>query len=175
MNLAPLANDVFGILSIVGQLMVVVIAYGLITKNKKILGFFSKKVLLFGFGTALICMLGSLLYSDVIGYEPCKLCWYQRILMYPQALLFGIALWKKDKKIVDYAMALSGVGAVIALYHHLMQLGFVPEGDCSAVGYSVSCAKVFVLHFGYLTIPLMAFTGFLMIFFFGLAYKASKK
>ncbi len=175
MNLAPVANNIFAVLTVIGQLMIATIIYGLLTKNKKILRFFSAKVLLLSFGTALISTLGSLIYSDVIGYEPCRLCWYQRILMYPQTILFGMALLKKKDEIIDYGMILSLVGAAIAFYHYLMQLNIVPAGDCAAVGYSVSCTQRFVLQFGYITIPLMALTGFLMIFFFGLAHKTANK
>ncbi|MDO8452412.1 MAG: disulfide oxidoreductase, partial [bacterium] len=112
---------------------------------------------------ALTSMLGSLYYSEVAGYEPCKLCWYQRILMYPLVLLFGFAILKKRKDVTDYALLLSLVGAVIAGYHYLLQRGIVPNIGCAAIGYSVSCSQRFVMQFGYLTIPLMAFSGFALI------------
>lgn len=171
MNLTQTANLVFSILTVIGQLMIVSVLFGFLTKNKNLLKFFGKNVLLLSFGVALISTLGSLFYSEIARFEPCKLCWYQRILMYPQTLLFGLALWKKRHDVVDYAIALSGVGALISTYHYLLQLGVVKAGDCAAIGYSVSCAKRFVLEFGYITIPMMALTGFLMIVAFGLAYK----
>lgn len=174
MELASFFNNLFGVLTFIGWGMILAVIYGLVTKNKEVLNFFSSRVLLFSFGTALICTVGSLIYSDVLGYEPCRLCWYQRILMYPQAILFGMALMKKKHEIINYTMVLSAMGAALALYHYLMQLGIVPEGDCSAIGYSVSCVKNFVMQFGFITIPLMSLTGFLMLFFFGLAYKKSK-
>lgn len=124
----------------------------------------AKKGLLFGFIIAVVAMLGSLFYSEIAGYVPCKLCWYQRILMYPLTLLFGIALWRKDANMRLYGLVLSGLGGIIALYHFLLQHGITPSIGCNAVGYSVDCSKLFILDYGYLTIPLMALTAFLMIF-----------
>ena len=120
-------------------------------------------------------MTGSLIYSDVIGYEPCKLCWFQRIFMYPQVFLLALALWKKDKNIIDYTALLSIFGAIIAGYHYLLQLGIAPDLSCGAVGYSVSCAQRFVMNFGYITLPLMAFTAFLMILTFFFIEKKYRK
>lgn len=132
-------------------------------RKNKIFVFIAKNAILFAWIISIIAMSGSLFYSEVAGYEPCKLCWFQRICMYPFVLLFGISLLKKDNKIVDYALGLSGVGAVIAVYHYYLQLGGSSFFPCSAVGYSVSCSQRFVLEFGYITIPMMALTGFLMI------------
>jgi disulfide bond formation protein DsbB len=83
--------------------------------------------------------------------------------MYPQAVLLGLALWKKDKGIALYSLALSIVGSAIAGYHYLLQRGVVPELPCAAVGISESCSQRFVMTFGYITIPLMAFTAFLLL------------
>lgn len=146
--------------------MVAVLAAG--KRSHKVLGkpfaLIEKHGILFGFIVALIAMLGSLTYSDVLGYEPCKLCWYQRIFMYPQVFLLGLALFRKERFIIPYALFLAVIGEIIALYHYTVQLGLFPA-PCSVSGYSVSCAKVFTLQFGYITIPLMAFTAFVLIVF----------
>ncbi len=115
------------------------------------------------FIVVLVATLGSLTYSDIIGYEPCKLCWFQRIFMYPQVFLLGTALIKKEKIIVDYSLVLSALGGLIAGYHYLLQLGIAPALPCSAVGYSVSCSKQFVLQFGFISIPYMALSAFALI------------
>lgn len=112
---------------------------------------------------ALISMSGSLFFSDIAGYDPCKLCWLQRILMYPQVLLLGIASFRKDKNIISYILPFTIMGMGLSLYHYVMQIypqHFVP---CSTVGYSVSCSEKFFLTFGYITIPMMAFTAFTLI------------
>lgn len=83
--------------------------------------------------------------------------------MYPLVLLLLLVAVKKDKKIADYVMGLSLIGAVIAGYHYLMQVGVVKGGSCAAVGYSVACAQRFVLRFSYVSIPMMALSAFLLI------------
>jgi len=124
--------------------------------------YFSRYGVAFAFGIALIATLGSLFYSEVAGYTPCTLCWYQRIFMYPQVLLWGLALVKREQVIADYGIALSIVGGFIAAYHYALQ--FVPKPTfCSAVGYSVSCTQDFFLQLGYITIPMMSLTAFLLI------------
>lgn len=167
MNLAQAANQVFSLLAIIAQITVIALVLSLFIRNtitKKILMFFGKYAIVFAFLIALTATLGSLFYSEILGYNPCKLCWYQRILMYPQVLLLGFAYWRKDKNIVDYSIILSALGAGIAFYHYLLQRNIVQEIlPCSAVGYSVSCAEKFVMTYGYITIPLMALSAFLLI------------
>lgn len=132
-------------------------------QKKKIQNFFKKNSLKYAFIVSLTATLGSLFYSEVAGYTPCKLCWFQRIFMYPQPILFLVSFWKKDKGIVKYVLALSIIGGVIALYHYLLQLGIVPGGACGVVGYSVSCSQRFVMEAGYITIPMMSLTAFAYI------------
>ena len=106
----------------------------------------------------------SLIYSDVIGYEPCKLCWFQRIFMYSQVILFGVAIFRRDTGIKIYGIVLSSIGAIVALFHYIGQIGWNPLNlECLAIGYSASCAKNFVLSLGYVTIPMMAFSAFVLI------------
>jgi disulfide bond formation protein DsbB len=112
---------------------------------------------------ALIATIGSLTYSDVAGYTPCKLCWYQRILMYPQVVLYLVALVIKDKAIAYYAIALSVIGALLAGYHYLLQMGIITTSACATVGFSVSCSENFGATFGYITIPMMSLSAFLLI------------
>lgn len=142
--------------------------------RRSLITYFGKRANFFSFSVALTSMLGSLYYSDIAHYAPCTLCWYQRILMYPQVLLFAIAMWRKEK-ITVYALALSLVGAGIAFYHYLLQNGVVSSGSCGVVGYSVSCAKNYVMTYGYITIPIMALTGFLLIALLMLAQKMAGK
>lgn len=120
------------------------------------------------FIVAMTATLGSLFFSDIAGWNPCKLCWYQRIFMYPQVLLLLIALWKKDRNIATYILALSVLGMLIAAHHYSEQVALalqpVPDNSlvpCDASG--VSCAKTEIrFTFGYITLPMMAFTAFLL-------------
>lgn len=171
------ANLVLSLATIVGQGIVLVLILNLLVYRGRgpFFEIIGKYGLLFSFIVAATATLGSLFYSEIAGFEPCKLCWFQRIFMYPQSILLGMAFWKKDKNIVNYGIVLSGLGALIALYHYLLQLGLVPSIDCSAIGYSVSCSQRFVMNFGYITIPMMSLTAFLMIFFFLITYKIVNK
>ena len=175
MVLVSFVSQMLAILTIIGQIIVVVLLISLLTNRQNIILFFGKHAILFSFIVSFITTLGSLFYSEIAGYEPCKLCWFQRILMYPQVILFGIALWKNDKKISDYIIGLSGIGALIAGYHYLLQLGIAPSLSCSAVGYSLSCSKIFVMTLGYITIPLMSFTAFMLILLLQIMQKKMEK
>ena len=106
-------------------------------------------------------MLGSLYLSEIVGFVPCTLCWYQRIAMYPLVLLLGIAAVRTDTAIRRYAVPLAGIGAVISAYHVAVQrLPGLPSGSCSL---DVPCSAIYVERFGFVTIPVMALVGFVSI------------
>jgi len=165
MTLVDFINNGASILSIVAQAISLVLLVSLFSKNLRdstFVSFFATRAMLVAFIVSGLAMAGSLTYSDVIGYAPCVLCWYQRIFMYPQVLLMGLALYYRDTSMRVYSLVLSGFGGVLALWHYLGQLGFGTL-PCSAVGYSVSCAERFVMQYGYITIPMMALSAFLLI------------
>jgi len=107
-------------------------------------------------------MAGSLFYSEVAHFTPCILCWYQRIVMYPMVVIGFIAGVSKKRWSPDM-LALSLIGAVIAGYHYLLQIGVVVSTRCEEVGYSVSCSDRFFMTYGFVTIPMMAFGVFIAI------------
>lgn len=152
-------------LSVTAQILSLMLIAALIfskLRNKSFVLFFENKALLIAFIVSLLATLGSLIYSDIIGYQPCKLCWFQRIFMYPQVILMGVALIRKDVGMKIYGCILSVIGAAIALYHYLGQFDFTSL-PCSALGQSVSCSTRFSSEFGYITIPLMAFSAFVLM------------
>ena len=104
----------------------------------------------------IIAMLGSLYYSEVAGYVPCQLCWYQRIAMYSLAIILLIATIRRDRGIAIYGLSLSFLGFALALYHYYAQL--FPRGD--TCGPDASCSVRWVDVFGFVSIPLMAAAGF---------------
>ncbi len=121
-----------------------------------------------------VALVGSLVYSQIVGFPPCELCWVQRIFMYPQTLLAFHALYRKDTRMVEYLLPLSILGALVAFYHSLVQWGFnVGSGGCVAVG--GECAKVYVDSYGYITIPFMAFTVFAYLILFSIVYFLAQK
>lgn len=169
MTLTTTTNLILSSLTVIGQLMIIGFFLSLIVHRRfadVLIHFFGKNSLIFAFIVALAATTGSLFYSEVIGFEPCRLCWFQRIFMYPQVVLLGLALLRRDHGIALYSITLSIIGAVIATYHYLLQIGVSPSLSCQAVGYSISCSSKFVLQFGYITIPMMALTAFLLIIFF---------
>lgn len=174
-------SQVFSIGIIVAQLfMLAAVLYCLFCRKQEncfipfarnFFNFVGKNGIALAFAAALAATLSSLFYSEIAGYEPCKLCWFQRIFMYPQVILLGIALWKKDNREAIYCLVLSVAGAIVAGYHYLMQIGITPSLPCSAVGYSASCSQRFVMQFGYITIPMMSLTIFALIITFLLLVK----
>ncbi len=155
------ANKIYSINTILGFL---------ISLFFLILIFFGKKInfkgrLIFSFPLIVssLATFGSLFYSEYAGYNPCKLCWFQRIFMYPQTLLFLTAYFLNDKKVFNYSLVLSTFGLIIAFYHYFLQFGLIKSSDCAAIGYSVSCVKQFVAEFGFVTIPLMGASAFLLL------------
>jgi disulfide bond formation protein DsbB len=110
---------------------------------------------------AATAMTGSLYFSEVAGLVPCTLCWYQRIAMYPLAIILLIAALRRDLGIRPYATALAAIGAVIALYHVLLQrLPGLPSGTCSL---EAPCTAIQLERFGFVTIPVMALIGFISV------------
>ena len=179
MTLTAIVTNILSILTVLAEAIVILILkakfFGKHKFSKKFMKLISKHALKIAFIAALIAMFGSLFYSEIAGYEPCKLCWYQRILMYPQVIILGIALWKKDNSAKNYIIPLSFIGIVIAFYHYLLQLGFVSLSSCSAIAGAVSCEKRYALTFGYITIPMMALSAFTLIFVMMLLTKQGKK
>jgi disulfide bond formation protein DsbB len=104
---------------------------------------------------------GSLYYSEVAHFPPCLLCWYQRIAMYPLVPLLGIAAFRRDTGVALYGAVIAALGAPISIYHVLIERGIVKES--TACDPTNPCSLIWVEELGYLTIPTMALSGFLLI------------
>jgi disulfide bond formation protein DsbB len=105
---------------------------------------------------------GSLYLSEVQGYIPCQLCWFQRILMYPFVILLGIASFRWDQDIVKYALPMSIFGLGIATFHYMEQKipGFGLPELCQV---GVPCSAEYFNWLGFITIPFLSLVAFLMI------------
>lgn len=112
-------------------------------------------------GVALIAMLGSLYFSEVAGFVPCKLCWYQRILMYPLTLITLVGILKNDRHLPAYILPFSITGMGVSTYHYLIQLGLFGSSVGCAVG--IPCNVRWVNYLGFVTIPFLALTAFILI------------
>ena len=104
---------------------------------------------------------GSLFFSEALGWIPCVLCWYQRILMYPLVVLIAVGILRRDRRLQLYVLPLSLAGIGVSLYHYLLiKTDWLPPPAC-AVG--VPCTVDYLNLFGFINIPFMALTAFVLI------------
>ncbi len=122
--------------------------------------FFARYGVVVAFAVAVASLLGSLFYSEFAGFPPCTLCWIQRVCMYPQILLLGIALRRYDAKLVISSLILSAIGGAVAAYNQYLQFGGDPLVPCGVGSSAAACAQRFFIEFGYVTIPMMSLTAF---------------
>lgn len=114
------------------------------------------------FAQALLATLGSLYFSEIAGFPPCVLCWYQRICMYPIAAILAIGIARKDKNVPYYVLPFSIVGIVISIYHNLLYYKLIPESIQPCIT-GVSCTTKFIEWFGFVTIPFLSLVAFAII------------
>lgn len=120
------------------------------------------KPLLLAWVTALFATLGSLYFSEVMGFIPCTLCWYQRILMYPLAVILGIAFYRNDQQIYKYALPFSIFGILLSAYHTALQkVPYLQQFEMCKTG--IPCSKDYLNWLGFITIPMMALVAFIII------------
>jgi hypothetical protein len=110
---------------------------------------------------AVVALLGSLYLSEIADFPPCRLCWYQRIGMYPLAVILPIAAWRRDRQVRWYALPLAVAGGAVSIYHMLVER--YPSLESGACEVTNPCSIIWVERFGYLTIPTMALSGFALI------------
>ena len=125
------------------------------------LGAVGPVALLLAAAVAVVATLGSLYLSEVADFPPCRLCWFQRIGMYPLAVILPIAAWRRDRLIRWYALPLAAGGGAVSIYHVLVER--FPSLESGACDLANPCSIVWVERFGYLTIPAMALSGFVLI------------
>ncbi|HBD25096.1 MAG TPA: disulfide bond formation protein B [Candidatus Zambryskibacteria bacterium] len=165
--LTMLSNVIF-----VGVILVIVLHSG---TRAKMYAFVHKYILELLFWGIMAAVVGSLVYSEIVGFPACDLCWYQRLFLYPQAIIVLLAMRRKDKTIIDYLVPLSILGGLVALYQSIIQWGFSFGSilDCTAVG--GECAKVYVNEYSYITIPFMSLSVFVYIITMKYVYYSHRK
>ena len=115
---------------------------------------------------AVFCTCSSLFLQFGEGLDPCDLCWFQRVCMYPQALLLGVSLFARDRSLIRlYAVPLAAVGAAVSILHINISAVTSWLGTTTLPGCSLSapCSVQPITEFGFVTIPFMALSGFLLI------------
>ena len=103
---------------------------------------------------------GSLFFSEIAGFVPCELCWFQRICMYPLSIVTLLAALVNDRRVARYLLPLPLVGAGVSVYHILVENHVVEQAQACLLSAPGGCATKWVEEFGYVTIPVLALTGF---------------
>ena len=116
------------------------------------------------FTVAAIATFGSLYFSEIVGYEPCRLCWYQRIAMYPLGPIRAVAVARRDAGVRWYVIPLALIGAAISTYHYFLE--WFPQIDTGACHVGVPCTNVWFRELGFVSLPFLALTAFLLIIVF---------
>lgn len=111
---------------------------------------------------AAMATLGALFMSEIMGFAPCVLCWWQRIFMFPLVLILAIGMFPFDPKVVRYALPLAVVGLLVAGFQLLLTAGYIPE-TLTPCRQGIPCSTVQVEWLGFVTIPLLSFFSFLVI------------
>jgi disulfide bond formation protein DsbB len=114
---------------------------------------------------SIIATVGSLYFSEIRGFVPCELCWYQRIFMYPLTLILGIGTFQADISVKKFVLPLSILGGFISFMHYLEQKipGFAGIKPCLK---GIPCSAEYINWFGFITIPFLALIAFTLITIF---------
>jgi disulfide bond formation protein DsbB len=108
---------------------------------------------------------GSLFYSQIAGFIPCEFCWFQRVLMYPLSILTLLIAARGDNRAARYLLPLPIVGAGTSIYHMLIERDVIKEPKTCSIKVPGGCGTNWIVNhsFGYLTIPTLALTAFLLL------------
>ena len=156
-------NIILSILALFGQISIIVLILYLFFGQKyqpRLVKAIINNLIPLAFIVALVATSGSLYYSEIAKFTPCELCWFQRIFIYPQVILLGLAWLKKEQHILDYSLVMIVVGIIISLYHNYIYFTAKPSGFCSIVA---PCTQQYIVGFNYITIPLLALTSLVLI------------
>ena len=118
------------------------------------------KLIYFAWIVALVATLGSLYFSEIAQFTPCKLCWFQRICMYPLTIILGVACFRNDRKVAYYVLPLTIIGSLFSIVHIMEQKLNVLTSICTE---GVPCSGEYIHWLGFITIPMLALTAFILI------------
>jgi disulfide bond formation protein DsbB len=149
------------VLGLVGQALVVALVVLLVAARERVRAWLWGYELWAAFVVASIATGGSLFLSDVAGYVPCEMCWFQRICMYPLSLLTLFLAVHGDNRVARYLLPFPVVGAGVSVYHLLIENNVVATPAGCRVG--VGCNVKWIDYFGFMTIPTLALTAFALL------------
>ncbi len=106
--------------------------------------------------------LGSLYLSEIAHLEPCRWCWFQRIAMYPLALVLIVGLLFRDRTVYRYGLPMCVAGAAMSTWHYLLQ-HFPDLEGAATCSITSPCTVRYAWEFGFVSIPYMAGSVFVLV------------
>jgi disulfide bond formation protein DsbB len=116
-----------------------------------------------GFVVASIATGGSLFFSEIAPFIPCELCWFQRICMYPLSYLLLVLAWRGENRWARFLIVFPIFGAGTSIYHLMIENNVIHEPAACTISGTIGCSTKWINEFGYITIPTLALTGFLLL------------
>ncbi|HEX6147412.1 MAG TPA: disulfide oxidoreductase [Acidimicrobiia bacterium] len=154
-------NNFFAILAIVALVGAVGLLVFRVVKGPEAATLLGNKAVWLAWAVALVATVGSLMYSELFHYVPCRLCWFQRIAMYPLAIVLLVGAIRREAVVKFYAIPVALIGLVISIYHNVLQ--FFPSLEGTSCDPLVPCSARSIEVFGFMDLPFMAGAGFIVI------------
>jgi disulfide bond formation protein DsbB len=154
-------NNFFAILTLIALAGAIGLTVYRVVKGPEASALLGDKAIWLAFAVALVCTVGSLMYSELFHYIPCRLCWYQRIAMYPLAVILLVGAIRREAVVRYYAIPIALIGLLISVYHNLVQ--FFPSFEGGSCDPAVPCSARSIEMFGFMDLPFMAGAGFILI------------
>ena len=164
-------STIFAAAAVVGQILIGVILLVLLAARfsnlgRRLLGEIRSTLVgsetWLAWGVAAIATAGSLFYSEHAHFIPCRLCWFQRIGMYPLAAILLVAAIRRDRRgAALYGLPPAIFGAIVSIYHIYIENH--PEAESASCKIGVPCSLKWIDKLGYITIPTLALTAFALI------------
>jgi disulfide bond formation protein DsbB len=161
-NTVEVVELFYALLAVVANVVVVGVAVAVVAGHgRRLRELVGPSAIAGAFAVAVLATAGSLFFSEVARFEPCRLCWYQRILMYPLVVVLGIAAIRRDELVGRYVLPLASIGAVTSAYHYALE--WFPALDTGACAAGTPCTIVWFRQLGFASLPYLALSAFLLI------------
>jgi disulfide bond formation protein DsbB len=154
-------NNFFAILTVVALVGAVGLLVFRVVRGPDAATLLGNKAVWLAWVVALVATVGSLMYSELFHYVPCRLCWFQRIAMYPLAIVLLVGAIRREVAVKFYAIPIALIGLVISVYHNVLQ--FYPSLEGTSCDPLVPCSARSIEMFGFMDLPFMAGAGFIVI------------
>jgi len=154
-------NNFFAILTVVALVGAVGLLVFRVVRGPEAATLLGNNAVWLAWVVALVATVGSLMYSELFHYVPCRLCWFQRIAMYPLAVVLLVGAIRREVAVKFYAIPIALIGLVISIYHNVLQ--FFPSLEGTSCDPLVPCSARSIEMFGFMDLPFMAGAGFIVI------------